>query len=136
MSAPLDPITALSNLGSEIVKASDDWFTSDEERAEANRALYLAQIDASLKFCEMQIRAYEADAKSGHKGWRHQLGVMLSLAVGMHFVVFPLLQFVAGGFGYTPDFPTLDMAQIMGLLGTLLGLGGWRSFDLKEGTRK
>ena len=132
----VDPISALATLGTEVVKAADDWFTSDEERAEANRVVMLAQINAAIANAELQIRAYEAESKSGHKGWRHQVGVTLSLAFGMHFVVFPLVSFVGPLLGQSIVTPEFDIETLMPIMLGMLGLGGIRAYDLKQGTRK
>lgn len=132
----MDPITAITTLGAEVIKASDDWFTTDEERAEANRAAYQAQVAAALAQAQMQISAYEAEAKSGHRGWRHQVGTVLACAFGLHFLIFPLFTVFLPFLGVEVPIPQIEIETLMPIMLGMLGLGGIRAYDLKQGTRK
>ncbi len=132
----MDPVTAGLQFGKAALQIADDLFTSDEERSEAEQKMLLAKLRAAMEPDQAQVAAYIAEMRSGHRGWRHQLGIILSLAVGMHFVAFPLITVLAQLFGYTAALPDLDIEQLWPLLLGMLGLGGLRSYDLRNGSRK
>jgi hypothetical protein len=70
-------------------------------------------------------------------GWRPFLGWSLSFAMAWHYVLAPLILFIAGFFGYQlPQLPEFDMASLMTVLMGMLGLGGLRTVEKINGVAK
>ena len=87
-----------------------------------------------------QIEVNKAEAASGSifkGGWRPFIGWVCGAAFGYHFVIQPLLVFLAALMGWSiPTLPEFDMASLMTVLGGLLGLGSLRTFEKYKGVTK
>ena len=65
---------------------------------------------------------------------RHKCG---AFAMAWHYVLAPLILFIAGFFGYQlPQLPEFDMASLMTVLMGMLGLGGLRTVEKINGVAK
>lgn len=67
-------------------------------------------------------------------GWRPAVGWVGALGFFYATVLEPLLRFGAAVAGYKGQFPMLDNALMLQVLGGILGLGALRSYDKKQGT--
>ncbi len=98
----------------------------------------LAQLDADLKLATGQLDVNKVEASNGSvfvSGWRPAVGWCCAIALAYASIVEPLARFVAEVyFHYTGSFPVIDTTITMQLLIGLLGLGGMRSYDKKQGT--
>lgn len=87
-----------------------------------------------------QIEVNKAEAASGSifkGGWRPFIGWTCGVAFAYHFVVQPLMIFIALATGVQlPPLPEFDMMSLMTVLGGLLGLGGLRTFEKYKGVSK
>lgn len=108
-----------------------------------------AQLEATLKTAELQLQLAQieinkADAQSNslfRGGWRPFAGwLAVAGCVGYPIArtIFPwTVQVGALALGWdasqVPPLPTLDTTEIFAVLGTLLGFGGYRSFERVKG---
>lgn len=87
-----------------------------------------------------QIEVNKEEAASGSVfkgGWRPFIGWVCGAAFAYHFVLQPLILFgvtVAGV--QIPELPTFDMTSLMTVMMGMLGLGGLRSYEKKQGLTK
>ena len=87
-----------------------------------------------------QVEVNKAEAESGSVfkgGWRPFIGWVCGTAFAYHFVLQPLILFgvtVAGV--QIPELPTFDMTSLMTVMMGMLGLGGLRSYEKKQGLTK
>ena len=67
-------------------------------------------------------------------GWRPFIGWVCGAALAWHFVLAPIVLFVATWVGVQlPTLPAFDMDSLMTVLLGMLGLGGLRSFEKAKG---
>ena len=87
-----------------------------------------------------QIEVNKAEASSGSVfkgGWRPFIGWVCGAAFAYHFVLQPLIIFgVAVAGVQIPELPTFDMGSLMTVMMGMLGLGGLRSYEKKQGLTK
>lgn len=98
----------------------------------------LAQLAAESEIAKAQIAVNAAEAASGNvyaSSWRPTVGYVCVAGLGYTFLLQPLLPWFAAVFGMiVPPLPSLDTNVLMTLLLGMLGIGGMRSFDKKQGT--
>ena len=87
---------------------------------------------------QIEVNKTEAAHKSTFvSGWRPFIGWTCGVALACHFVVQPLLIFTTAYFGVTlPPLPAFDMDSLMTVLLGMLGLGGLRTYEKKQGLTK
>jgi hypothetical protein len=87
---------------------------------------------------QLEINAAEAKHRSIFvAGWRPFIGWTCGVALCWHFVLAPLVIFIAGYTGYAlPELPAFDMDSLMTVLLGMLGLGGLRTFEKAKGLTK
>jgi hypothetical protein len=87
-----------------------------------------------------QIEINKAEAASGSLfkgGWRPCIGWVCGAAFAYHFVLQPILLFVVALTGTElPTLPEFDMSTLLPVLGGMLGIGGLRSYEKKQGLTK
>ena len=87
-----------------------------------------------------QIEVNKAEAACGSVfkgGWRPFIGWVCGVAFAYHFVLQPFIVFVVAAAGITiPELPTFDMGSLMTVMMGMLGLGGLRSYEKKQGLTK
>jgi hypothetical protein len=70
-------------------------------------------------------------------GWRPFVGWVCGIALAWHFVLSPVIIFIAAWFNIVlPALPQFDMGSLMTVLMGMLGLGGLRSFEKAKGLTK
>ena len=70
-------------------------------------------------------------------GWRPFIGWVCGVALAWHFVLSPVIIFLAAWFSVTlPALPVFDMGSLMTVLMGMLGLGGLRTFEKTKGLTK
>ena len=70
-------------------------------------------------------------------GWRPFIGWVCGIALAWHFVLSPVIIFIAAWFNIVlPALPQFDMGSLMTVLMGMLGLGGLRSFEKAKGLTK
>lgn len=124
-----------------VGEVADDLFTSDDERAKADRESYQAETERMNG--QVEINKIEAASESFWKsGWRPGVGwvcvVTLALAYIPKALVITVLwsiqayAVVTTG-GPLPSFPELGLTDILGLLFSLLGIGTLRTVEKVKG---
>tara|TARA_R110000787_G_scaffold276255_3_gene385166 strand:- start:1558 stop:1953 length:396 start_codon:yes stop_codon:yes gene_type:complete len=87
-----------------------------------------------------QLEINKAEAASGSVfkgGWRPAVGWVCASAFAYHFVLQPILLFVVALTGTElPTLPEFDMGTLLPVLGGMLGIGGLRSYEKKQGLTK
>lgn len=150
----LDPITAALSLGEAAInriwpdknKRAEEMRKLEELRQDGDLAKLQAHVQLMLKQAEINL----ADAKSGNwfqSGWRPAAGwvgvvslfcMYVPKAVVMTYIwsyqAFTILERWNGtGNLVLPAFPNLGAADIIGLLGSLLGVAAMRTYEKKVG---
>lgn len=93
---------------------------------------------------QLEINKQEAAHKSIFvAGWRPFIGWVCGVGIAWQFVVIPILNWVIlllvinnPELEGIPNLPALDMAELMGLVFALLGMGGLRSFEKSRGVAR
>jgi hypothetical protein len=124
-----------------ISNAADELFLSDEERTRA--AIELKRIDADVAKEQVKLNAVEAQQKSIFiAGWRPAIGWIGAVALAYQFVIYPLLVWVwafAQAQGWLPNElsfpPVLPADALFSIVLGMLGIGGMRSWDKRNGTQ-
>ena len=97
----------------------------------------LAQLDAQMQLAMGQIETNKIEAASTdpfRAGWRPMAGWACSLGLFYEFLLRPILPWLVGLSGAeVAPMPSVDIDQLMILLGGLLGLGSLRSFERVKG---
>lgn len=114
-----------------------DKFVADKDL----KAKLQHELDQELhkaNMAQVEINKIEASHRSIFvAGWRPFLGWSLSFAMAWHYVLAPLILFIAAFFGYQlPQLPEFDMASLMTVLMGMLGLGGLRTVEKINGVAK
>jgi hypothetical protein len=97
----------------------------------------LAQLDAQMQLSMGQIETNKIEAASTdpfRAGWRPMAGWACSLGLFYEFLLRPILPWLVGLSGAeVAPMPSVNIDQLMLLLGGLLGLGSLRSFERVKG---
>lgn len=119
----IDPVTKI------LDKFIEDKDLKLQLQHELNQELHKANM------AQVEINKIEAGHRSVFvAGWRPFLGWSLSFAMAWHYVLAPLILFIAGFSGYQlPQLPEFDMASLMTVLMGMLGLGGLRTYEKVKG---
>lgn len=95
----------------------------------------LASMQAEVQVSLAQIDVNKAEAQSGDKfrgGWRPLCGYVCVAGLAYQFLLQPLTAWVSG-INTWPIPPTLDMGDLLTILGGMLGLGVLRSAEKFKG---
>jgi len=103
-----------------------------------------AEIEAKLMELEYAAESAQAiinleEARNPNlfvSGWRPSVGWVCSAAMAWFYIVSPLVTWTAGLFGSSVQMPVVDLSTLYPLLLALLGMGGLRSFDKSQKTKK
>lgn len=136
-----DPVSILLEVGSKVI---DRVWPDPTQAAAAKLELYkmqqtgeLAQLAADTDIAKGQLAVNQAEASSGNtyaSSWRPTVGYTCVAGLGYTFLLQPLLPWFAALLGASvPPLPSLDTNVLMTLLLGMLGIGGMRSFDKKQG---
>jgi len=87
---------------------------------------------------QIEVNKAEASHRSPLvAGWRPFIGWVCGIALAWHFVLSPVIIFVAAWFNVVlPALPEFDMGSLMTVLMGMLGLGGLRTFEKSKGLTK
>lgn len=126
----LDPLTAGMDLAGKVL---DKIFPDPEARAQAQIRLVEIQQSGELA----QIAVNQEEAKSDNlfvSGWRPFIGWVCGVAFAYHFILQPVILFIAAFNGHTVALINFDMETLTTVLMGMLGLGGLRTLE-KVATR-
>ena len=87
---------------------------------------------------QLEVNKVEAGHRSALvAGWRPFIGWVCGVALAWHFVLAPVIIFIAAWLNVTlPALPEFDMGSLMTVLMGMLGLGGLRTFEKSKGLTK
>ena len=111
----------------------------DQKNALAHEIATLAEKQAhELAMGQMEINKEEAKSRNIFiAGWRPFVGWTCAVALAYHFVLNPIILFIASWTGTViPELPAFDMDSLMTVLLGMLGLGGLRTYEKKAGLTK
>ncbi len=138
----LDPIGIALEVGSKLIERL--WPNPTEAAAAKLELLKMQQsgelalLTAETEIAKGQLEVNKAEASSGNTyaaSWRPTVGYTCVAGLFYTFLLQPLLPWFAALFGAdVPPLPALDVSVLMTLLLGMLGIGGMRSFDKKQGT--
>lgn len=129
----MDPLSAVAGLAETMINRI--W-PDPAARASAEAQLIKAQMDAALAGVQQQIDINKIEAANSNvyvAGWRPGIGWACGAAFALHFVVLPVLGWLAVLFGHDPIVIPFDMDTLMTVLMGMLGLGGLRTFEKVRG---
>ena len=97
----------------------------------------MAVLDADLRVALGQIETNKIEAASAglyKGGWRPGAGWICVAGLGYTFLLRPLLPWLATLAGFNvPPLPPIDTMELIALLGGMLGLGGFRTYERVKG---
>lgn len=102
-------------------------------RAELEQAAQQGRFDNDL--AQIRLNTEEAKSPSLFKGgWRPAVGWVCAIAFGYNYVLYPFLKFIAVILmDDPPEFPTINLGEMMPVLLGMLGLGYLRTDERKAG---
>lgn len=129
----MDYITPISALLKSIIDRV--WpDKSEQEKLELELAMKEATGEIELLGKQIEVNIEEAKHSSVFiAGWRPCLGWICAIAFLYHTVLLPLLLFITGLFGVIIPVPAFDMSSLLYVLGGILGLGGFRTYEKIKG---
>lgn len=129
---PLEIITIGAKLLDKIIPDKDA-----RERAQAELIKSAQDQDFQLSLAQLDINKKEAENPSLFvSGWRPNIGWTCGVAFQLHFVIFPIINFVMVAMGYKEVNISFDMTTLLTVLGGLLGIGGLRTYEKIKGVTK
>jgi hypothetical protein len=129
---PINPLSIVEIGGRLLDKVIPD----KDAREKAQAELIKAAQDQDFQKAMGQIEINKEDARSGDNfrgGWRPFIGWTCGGAFALHFVVFPVMNFFVVGSGGEEIKIAFDMDTLLTVLGGLLGLGAFRSYEKTKG---
>ena len=129
------PVLSILEIGAKLL---DKVIPDKDAREKAQAELIKAAQDQDFQLALAQIKVNEEEAKSDNifkSGWRPSIGWTCSVAFILHFVAFPIINFVIVALGYKEVVISFDMATLMTVLGGLLGIGGLRTYEKVKGIK-
>jgi hypothetical protein len=127
--------TILGTVGSVLEKVIPD--TNKRKEAEEAFRLALESNEFQLAIEQIKVNAIEAASEDKFtKRWRPFIGWTCGAAFALHFVIFPILNWIVALFGGPAISIVFDMQSLMYALGGLLGLGGFRTYEKIKGVTK
>lgn len=129
------PVLSILEIGAKLL---DKVIPDKDAREKAQAELIKAAQDQDFQLALAQIKVNEEEAKSDSlfkSGWRPSIGWTCSVAFVLHFVAFPIINFVIVALGYKEVVISFDMTTLMTVLGGLLGIGGLRTYEKVKGIK-
>lgn len=130
LSALIGPVTGL------LDKFIPD---ADEKARIAHELATMSEKHAQeLALANIKLNTVEAASSSLFKsGWRPCVGWVCAIAFAYHFIIKDLIVFACAVAGVDiPELPEFDMGTLLTVLGGMLGIGGLRSYEKKQGLTK
>jgi hypothetical protein len=118
----------------------DKFIEDKDQKAQLAHELATMADRHAQELAVAQIEVNKAEAASGSifkGGWRPFIGWVCGSAFAYHFVLQPVIVFVVLAVGVDlPPLPEFDMASLMTVMMGMLGLGGLRTYEKKQGISK
>jgi Protein of unknown function (DUF3154). len=127
----------LSNLIGPVTGLLDKFVEDKDQRAMLAHEIATMSEKHAQELAKGQLEVNKAEAASGSVfkgGWRPAIGWVCASAFAYHFVLQPVILFVALAAGLDmPPLPEFDMASLMTVMMGMLGLGGLRTYEKQKG---
>ena len=127
----------LSNLIGPVTGLLDKFVEDKDQRAVLAHEIATMSEKHAQELAKGQLEVNKAEAASGSVfkgGWRPAIGWVCASAFAYHFVLQPVILFVALAAGLDiPPLPEFDMASLMTVMMGMLGLGGLRTYEKQKG---
>jgi hypothetical protein len=127
----LDPLTAgidaVSNIGSALIK---HFFPDPTQAAAAEQKLAELKMSGDLAVLTGQLEINKVEASNTNlfvSGWRPFIGWVCGVGLAYHYLIYPILV------ALFPHIIPLDAGDLIALVGTMLGMGGLRTYEKKQG---
>lgn len=120
-------------------KLLDKIIPDKNAREKAQAELLKASQDQDFQLSLGQLKINEKEAENPSlfvSGWRPHIGWTCGIAFSLHFVLFPIINFILVGVGYKEVVISFDMTTLMTVLGGMLGIGGLRTYEKIKGVTK
>ena len=130
-------LTELLGAGKLISGVLDKVIPDPNAKADAEKQIMNIMADNAK--AQMEVNKVEASHKSIFvAGWRPAVGWVLASSIAFMYLIKPIASTILFGFGMTEEAKLiqsieLDTGVLMTLLGSMLGIGGMRSFDKVKG---
>jgi len=113
----------------DLLKDSMDKIWPDQEKR-IQAEIKIRELDNQLAQGQMAINQVEAASNNLFvSGWRPFIGWVCGVAFAYHFILQPLMVFIAACSGDDCTPPKFDMDQLSTVLMGMLGLGGLRTIE-------
>jgi Holin of 3TMs, for gene-transfer release len=108
------------------------------EKAKSEFAAVAQGQEFQIALAQIAVNAEEAKSASIFvAGWRPFVGWVCGIAFAYVAVFEPIARFIAVvAFGYKSPFPVIDTMLTLQVLGGLLGLGAFRTYEKKQGVAR
>lgn len=122
-------------VGEVLDRVVPDKAGNEKVKREIEQTLATAAMKGQLG--QLEINKVEAGNRSLFvSGWRPSVGWCCSLALFFHFIVAPVVEWAGALWGYHLPVPEFDMDSLLFILGSLLGIGGLRTYEKQKGLTK
>lgn len=122
-------------IGNLLDKIIPDKDAAAKAKAELAVMEQKGELDLMLK--QLEVNTEEAKHSSMFvAGWRPFIGWVCGIAFAYHFILAPLIAFIAQLHGVTIDLPAFDMSALTTVLLGMLGLGGLRTYEKFKGVAR
>ena len=121
-------------VGKLVDKIFPDEEAAKREKIKIEQKL-LKQLQ-SVDLAQIEVNKVEAAGNMLQRSWRPTIGWVCALAFAYHFLVQPMIVFIASISGQQIPLPAFDMSALMSVTMGLLGLGGLRTFEKMKGISK
>ena len=115
----------------------DKFIEDKDQKAKLAHEIATMSDNHAQQLALAQVSLNKAEAESGSifkGGWRPFIGWTSGVAFAYHFVLQPILVFVLTASGVDlPELPEFDMSTLLTVLGGMLGIGGFRSYEKTKG---
>jgi len=119
-----------------VTSLLDKFIPDADEKARIAHELATMGEKHAQQLALAQIEVNKAEAASGSVfkgGWRPAVGWVCASAFAYHFVLQPILLFVVALTGtQLPTLPEFDMSTLLPVLGGMLGIGGFRTYEKQK----
>ena len=133
-------LTMLQALIGPVTGILDKFIEDKDQKAALAHEIATMSERHAQELAKGQLEINKAEAASGSVfkgGWRPFIGWVCGIAFAYHFVLQPLIVFGVTAAGVEiPELPSFDMGSLMTVMMGMLGLGGLRSYEKKQGLTK
>ena len=133
-------MSILSSLIGPATEILDKVIVDKDQKAKMAHELATMADKHAQQALLAQLEINKAEAQSGSffkSSWRPAIGWTCALAFFYHYILEPLITFIAAISGAEiPQLPEFDMSTLLPVLGGMLGIGTLRTYEKQKGLTK